>query len=278
MNEKINSYLKRQMYNKIFNSCNYYILCDKEEYSGSIGKCNLLDSYKFRYFVNVLVINTLVSILINEKELRLDTKVKEILPDFMYDDVAIIHLLTHSSGLVKKIDNKKYDTGSTVCFDDVNFKILRTIIEKLYTTDMELLARSFIFEPLGMNDTKLVKNHITTTITDLSHFTRMILNDGYYNRKFFIDIKYIDTWFKPLYINDKDIRTTVGWVFGPSTDLCKNIDFSLNTVCFDENSYIIIDRDNELIMIFLFDKVDNSKRNNINKYIFNELKKIGKIY
>lgn len=278
MNEKITNYLKRQMYNKHFDSCNYYILCDKEEYSGSVGKCNLLDSYKFKYFVNVLVINTLISILINENELRLDSKVKEYLPEFKYDDVAIIHLLTHSSGLCKKIDNKKYDTGATVLFDDINFKILKQIIEKLYTTDMELLARSFIFEPLGMNDTKLVKNHIITTITDLSHFTKMILNNGYYNGKFFIDIKYIDMWFTPLYIGSDDIRTTVGWVFGPSTKICKNIDFSLNTVCYDENSYIIIDRDNELVMILLFKNIDNTKRNNINKYIYAELKKVGKIY
>lgn len=273
MNEKINSYLKRQMYNKVFDSCNYYIYCDKEEYVGSVGKCNLLDSYKFKYFVNVLVINTLVCILINEKELSLDTKVKKFIPDFKFEDVTIMHLLTHSSGLCKKMYNKKYETGETILFDDINFKILKTIIEKLYTTDMELLARSFIFEPLGMNDTKLVKGNIVTTITDLSHFTKMIINDGYYNGKFFIDINYIDMWFTPLYIGSNNIRTTIGWVFGPSTSICENIDFSLNSICYDENSYIIIDRDNELIMLLLFNKIDNSKRNNINKYIFSELKK-----
>lgn len=278
MNEKLTNYLKRQIYNKNFSGCSYYILCDKQEYLNCIGKNNINSIINIGNFTNVLIINVLVSILINENEIKLNDRVVDYIPEFKYDDVLIIHLLTHSSGLVNRIDNKKFEAGTNVRINDINYKILKIIIEKLYTTDMELLARSLIFEPLAMNDTKLVKSQVYTTINDISHFAQMILNNGYYNGKLFIDIKYIDTWFTPLYMGDNGIRTTVGWLFAPSSDLCKNIDFSLSTICYGNKSYILIDRDNELAIVLLFNNLSIDKRCNINKYIYKLLKEYGKIY
>lgn len=277
MIEKLDNYLKRQMYNKVFDNCCYYIYCNKEEYIGTIGNTNKDTIYNIQNIIDILVYNILICRLMDEKELNLLTKVNKYIDTLKYDDILIMHLLTHSSGLVNKIDNKKFDAGTNVKINDINFKLLRKVLENVYNTDIELLARSLIFEPLGMNDTKLIKNHVSTTINDISHFIKMILNNGYYNHKFIIDNKYIDTWFAPLFTNG-DIRTTIGWLYAPSTKLCNNIDFTSNTIAFDNNNYIIIDRDNELGIALIFNKINKDKRNNINKYIFKLLNEYKKIY
>ena len=275
MINKINNYLKRQMYNKNFLGCEYYIYCNKEVYTDNIGNNNEVKC--INSLINNLVINVLICRLIDEGELNLQTKVNKYIEDLKYDDILIIHLLTHSSGLVNNINNKKFDAGNDVKINKINYKLLKDIIEKIYNTDIELLARSLIFEPLNMQDTKLVKNHICTSIRDLSHFVEMIINNGYYNKKQIIDMKYIDTWFTPLF-TDGNIRTTVGWLHGPSTSICKNIDYTLNTIVFDDNNCIIIDRDNELCIVLLFNELKNDVRNNICKYIFKVLKDNNKIY
>ena len=279
MIEKLENYLKRQTYNKYFSGCNYYIFSNKEEYFGNIGNYKLDEKCNINNLIDILVINILLSILLDQKEINLNDKVSKYLCDFKYDDVLIIHLLTHSSGLINKIDNKKYEAGSNVSINDINYKLLKKLIEKIYSTDIGLLARSYIFEPLNMNDTKLIKNHVSSTITDISHFVKMIINDGYYNKKQIVDIKYIDMWFTPLFIGNDNIRSTIGWLYGPSVKLCNDIDFSSNTIVFDKNNYIIIDRDNELVIVMLFkDLNNNDKRNNINKYLYKILKEYGKIY
>ena len=112
MIDKINNYLKRQIYSKKFEGCSYYIICNNEEYTNYLGKNRINDIINVGNFTNVLVINVLVSILIDEGELNLNDKVKDYIPEFMYDDVLIIHLLTHSSGLINNINNKKYDAGT----------------------------------------------------------------------------------------------------------------------------------------------------------------------
>lgn len=277
MIDKINNYLKRQIYSKKFEGCSYYIICNNEEYTNCLGKNGINDIINVGNFTNVLVINVLVSILIDEGELNLNDKVKDYIPEFKYDDVLIIHLLTHSSGLINNINNKKYDAGNDVVFDEINYKILVMIIEKLYTTDLELLARSLIFERLCMNDTRLVRNKVYTTITDISHFIKMILDNGYYNGKQFIDINYIDTWFTPLFLSNNNVRTTLGWILGNTSEIGSNIDCSLNTIVFNNGNYMLIDRDNDLAIVFLFKNlkiIDNK----INKYIYKILKEYKKIY
>lgn len=276
MIEKLNNYLKRQKYSKNFDGCSYYILCNKEKYMDSVGDISN-KPIKVDNLINILVINIIISRLMDEKELNLQTNINKYIEDFKYDDILIMHLMTHSSGLVNKLDNKKFDAGTNVKINNINYTILRDIIEKVYNTKLELLARSLIFEPLNMFDTKLVKNHVCTTLHDLSHFVEMILNDGYYNRKQIIDKKYIDLWFTPLF-TDGNIRTTIGWLFGPSTKVCSNIDYTLSTIVFDNDNLIVIDRDNELAIVLLFNKLHEDTRNNICKYIFKLLKENNKIY
>ena len=279
MIEKLENYLKRQTYSKNFLGCSYYIYSNKEEYVGSVGKCNVNDKFNVNNLIDVLVINILIAILIEQKEISLNDKVSKYIDDFEYDDVLIIHLLTHSSGVVNKLNSKKFAAGSNVKINDVNYKILRKIIEKIYNTDIELLARSFIFEPLKMNDTRLIKNHVSSTINDISHFAKMIIKDGYYNRKQVIDMKYIDTWFTPLFIGNDNIRTTAGWIYGPSTSLCENIGCSNNTIVFDKKNYILVDRDNELVIVLLFNNlINDDKRSNLNKYIYRLLNEYKKLY
>lgn len=276
MINKINNYLKRQIYNKNFGGCSYYIRCNNEEYTNCLGKNGVNDVINVGNITNILVINVLISILMDEGEINLNDRVKDYIPEFKYDDILIFHLLTHSSGLINNMNNKKYNTATDVIFDDINYKILVMIIEKLYTTNLELLARSLVFERLCMNDTKLVRNKVYTTINDISHFAKMILDNGYYNSKQFIDIKYIDTWFTPLFLSDNNIRMTLGWILGNSSEICNKVDCGLNTIVFDNGNYILVDRDNDLAIIFLFK--DLKQKNNINKYIYRILKEYKKIY
>ena len=276
MINKINNYLKRQIYNKNFSGCSYYFLCNNEEYSDCFGKNKINDIINVGNFTNILVINVIVSILIDEGELQLYDKVKDYIPEFKYDDILIFHLLTHSSGLVKNFNNKKYDTATDVIIDDINYKILIMIIEKIYITNLDLLARSLIFDRLCMNDTKMVRNKIYTTINDISHFVKMILNNGYYNGKQFLNIKYIDMWFTPLFISNNNTRMTIGWLLGEGSKLCNRVDCGLNTIIFDNGNYILIDRDNDLAIVFLFKNLN--KNTNINKYLYKILKEYKKIY
>lgn len=276
MIEKLEKYLKRQKYNKCFNGCSYYILCNKEKFIGNVGEISN-KPIKIDNIIDIIVINMIICRLMDEKELNLQTKVNKYIEDLKYDDILIMHLLTHSSGLVNKIDNKKFEAGTDVKINGINYHLLKEIIEKVYNTNIELLARSFIFEPLNMFDTKLVKNHVCTTINDLSHFVDMILNDGYYNKKQIIDKKYIDLWFTPLF-TDGTIRTTIGWTFGPSTKVCSGIDYTLSTIIFDKKNLIVVDRDNEYALVLLFNDLKEDIRNNICKYIFKLLKEENKIY
>lgn len=275
MNDKLEKYFKGQLY-KNYTGINYYLLTFDEDYIGSCGNTNINEKYIVSKLINNLVINMLIFRLIDEKELNLYDNISKYLDNINYEDIKLFHLLTHSSGLVNKISNKKFDAGSDVIVNDINYKVLTMIIEKLYNTNIELLARTLIFDPLSMLDTKLVKNQVKTTIVDLSHFVKMILNNGYYNGKQILDVKYIDLFFAQLFTNG-DIRTTLGWIYGIGSNLCKNVPVTSNTIVFDNNHYIIIDRDNDIAIVCLFKNLKHDNRNNINKYIYKLLSEYEKI-
>ena len=130
-----------------------------------------------------------------------------------------------------------------------------------------------------MKSTKIDKYDIKTNIIDISKFIKFILNNGYFNKKYILDVKYIDIWFSPLFISTDDLRMTIGWINGSSSYLCKNINCSINTIVYFDNNYLLVDKDNDLsIILFFNDIIDNNIRNDINKYIYRLLKKYNKIY
>ena len=124
--------------------------------------------YDMASCTKVTVTTTLTLKLIEEGLFTLDTKVKDLLPDFKFSNVTVLNLLTHTSGLPADDKNYKlcktsremwqftlnqplvYETGTKVEYSDFGFIILGKIIEK-FKGSLEDYATEVIFEPLGMN-------------------------------------------------------------------------------------------------------------------------------
>ncbi|MDO4198478.1 MAG: serine hydrolase domain-containing protein [Erysipelotrichaceae bacterium] len=125
--------------------------------------------YDMASCTKVVVTTTLILKLLEEDYFKLDTAVKDIIPEFRYDNVTVLDLLIHCSGLPADDKNYKlaksrremwqftlnqplvYETGTKVEYSDFGFIILGKIIEK-YKGNIEDYAAETIFEPLGMND------------------------------------------------------------------------------------------------------------------------------
>ncbi len=100
----------------------------------------------------------------------LKTPVADLLPGFRFPSVRIVHLLTHTSGLVP--DDKKYrscqnndemirfildhdlvyEPGTEVRYSDFGFILLGEILRRL-VGDLDDYGEEFIFAPLHMEDT-----------------------------------------------------------------------------------------------------------------------------
>ncbi len=344
MKEELENYLNTLVEKGVFPGCNYGILTRDEVISGSVGYKSLIPEkvenkldnlYDIASITKLLVTNTLISFLIRDGKIKLEDKVIDYIVEFPYDDIQILHLLTHSSGLKPTFDKyhltdkgefihkveRMFSPGSDVKYVDVNFILLGFIIEKLYDKALDELAKELIFDPLEMKDTmynpidksKCVPMELTSdrglvcgtvhdekadflngvaghagvfsTVSDMLHFLNMILNDGFYNGKEFLEKKYIDLWFAPLFIDSDNIRRTIGWIYGKSANSCKD-------VCGEETIYhtgfpghhILIDRTNDIAIIFFSNSIHPSRENTplresrkeINKEIYRLLEKYDK--
>ena len=106
-------------------------------------------------------------------ELRLNDPVARFIPEFAFDDIAIFHLLTHTSGLNSAVlplpDNiaakqeffrklyeglkREYNPGANYEYFQYNYAILADIIEKVTGQMLDELASVLLFMPLGMKHT-----------------------------------------------------------------------------------------------------------------------------
>lgn len=108
--------------------------------------------------------------LIEEGKLSLNTKIGSILDSFKDQEIKIINLLNHTSGLPAGIDNYKvlsqdeylktvlniqpvYDLNTKVLYSDINFILLGLIIQKITNTSLNDYAKKVIFKPLEMENT-----------------------------------------------------------------------------------------------------------------------------
>ena len=217
----------------------------------------------------------------------------------------------------------EFEPGSQAKYRDINFILLGFIIEKKYQRSLNELADEMVFKPLDMKKTKFLptdtRNIVPTedmpgrgivkgtvhdekayflggvaghagvfsNITDLTHFIQMVLHNGFYKGKEFIESKYIDIWFQPLFMDDEDHRRTLGWVYGPTMHLCKDScgDDTIAHTGFPGH-FIVIDRTNDLGIIFLSNRIHPSRANTefltrreeVCNTIYKILKKYNKIY
>jgi len=113
--------------------------------------------------------------LIQDGRVRLNDPVATYLPEFAQNgkqDITIRQLLTHYSGLAPDLDLKSswqgrdsafsmamqqtpaYPPGSRFLYSDINFEVLGFVIEKVSRMPLNDFAATYVFQPLGMKDTR----------------------------------------------------------------------------------------------------------------------------
>ena len=131
----------------------------------------------------VVATTTAAMVLYERGEIALEDPAARFIPEFGANgkaDVALRHLLTHSSGLPAWVDLRavlpegiepgstearqfaydqihrmplEYATGSATTYSDLGFIFLAEIVERLTGGSLDRFCREEIFEPLGMMDT-----------------------------------------------------------------------------------------------------------------------------
>ena len=122
----------------------------------------------------VVATTTSVMQLVEEGRIRLSDRVSTFIPEFgRYgkEDITVLHLLTHVSGLRPDLDLtfewEGYDTairlateevpvappGERFIYSDINFFLLGDIVRRVSGRPLDEYARERIFLPLGMRDT-----------------------------------------------------------------------------------------------------------------------------
>ncbi len=130
--------------------------------------------YDLASLTKAVVTATAIMILVDRGALHLRQRVVEVLPEFAAhskDDVHILHLLTHTSGLparnrVSRTASdaaetvrlalgmyKMYPTGSRELYTDLGFLALGEIVSRTASAPLDEFAMNEIFGPLGMIDT-----------------------------------------------------------------------------------------------------------------------------
>ncbi|ECB9832034.1 beta-lactamase family protein [Listeria monocytogenes] len=125
--------------------------------------------YDIASLTKVIATTTRILQLIEQQRFQLNDPIQMYLPDFRYNNVTIMHLLTHSSGLAQNIPNFSMNTpedvmryvyatpqinapGTLVTYADANFLLLGYLISKI-DGNYETSIQNNILEPLSMTDT-----------------------------------------------------------------------------------------------------------------------------
>ena len=130
--------------------------------------------YDLASLTKAVVTSTAIMILVDRGQLVLERPVVDVLPDFAphgKNDVTVLHLLTHTSGLPARnrvsrtaTDRattirlalgifRSYLTGARELYTDLGFLALGEIVAHVAGVPLNEFARREIFQPLGMTDT-----------------------------------------------------------------------------------------------------------------------------
>lgn len=124
--------------------------------------------YDLASLTKVLITTNLILKMIEEGLISFETKIVEIFPEFPFEDINIMHLLTHTSGIAA--DNKDYrkckdkqqlwqflislkqnnPTGTFVEYSCFGYIVLGKVVE-YFKGDIEKYAKEVLFEPLELN-------------------------------------------------------------------------------------------------------------------------------
>jgi CubicO group peptidase (beta-lactamase class C family) len=109
--------------------------------------------------------------LIAKGELKLDTRVRAVLPNFLHNDVTIEHLLTHTSGFSADLPYRErivardvlgeiyqkeltYEPGQKMIYSDLGMILLGKITENVTEKALDVFVKEQLHEPWGMKDTR----------------------------------------------------------------------------------------------------------------------------
>lgn len=134
--------------------------------------------------VSKVLTATLILKLVQENKIRLDEKVQTYLPDFPYTQTSVRTLLNHRSGLphysrfseyIKKWNTRKILSNEDVLqylkkhkfpllsrdnsnfnYCNTNYAMLALIAEKVTAQSFSQAMKSFVFDPLGMNNSFVI--------------------------------------------------------------------------------------------------------------------------
>ncbi len=279
--DELNNLIEQAIKNKRFPGANYVLVIKDQVYYGSFGykslipepELNTLDTmYDLASLTKVIGVVTTILKLMESGKLCLSTSAKKYLPRLQDENITIWHLMTHTSGFpagvsgVKTLKDKNvlldkiyntpliYETGSKICYSDLNYILLGFIIEKITNLPLDQAITNLVFKPLEMHNTMYcpqdpaktasteVRNGEVTrgvvhdetaalldgisgnagvfsTVFDLGHFMEMILHDGLYNGQPFLSKASIDLIYTPQVFEPDGVKLTVaqrslGWLVG----------------------------------------------------------------
>lgn len=127
--------------------------------------------YDVASLTKVISTTTMIMHLIENNQLKLSTRLVDVLHRLKHPDITIYHCLTHTSGLPADIKRahtlksredvltKVYEAelinpvGAKIVYSDIGFILLGQVIEAITKQRLSEYAHDIIFKPLGMNDT-----------------------------------------------------------------------------------------------------------------------------
>lgn len=221
----------------------------------------------------------------------------------LYEGVGNVCSFSNKSDLYKHIlsMDKKCITGSSIIYSDINYILLGVIIEIVSKTKLDEFINENIFKPLHMYQSTYHPNPVNSaptevrtdgpfkgitkgivhdetsrilggvcgnagafsTITDLTHFVYMILNNGLYKGRRILKKESIDLLFTKQ-VEDTKTSRSIGWQ--TKFDGCSaGNKVSPNTICHTgyTGTSIFIDRDNEIGFVLLTNRVHPTRSNNL---------------
>lgn len=141
-----------------------------------------------KIFTSVLLVR-----LMEEGKLSVYDNVRTFIPEFPFDDIMLLHLLTHTSGLrhTKGYSAAKRDefyksglvrnaaVDTEFSYFSMGYDILADVIERISDKEIQDYAKQEIFDKIGMSDSAFSPNMgragMNTTAEDLLKFSRHIL-------------------------------------------------------------------------------------------------------
>ena len=209
---------------------------------------------------------------------------------------------------IKNVDIN-FEPGTKICYSDINFIILGKIVEIVSKEDLNVYVKNHVFDPLEMYDTGYLPQDINrvaateerhdasydgyvkgkvhdetsfalggvaghaglfSTVTDMTHFIKMILNDGIYNGKRILAKNTIDNLYKIQVATYEGLSNTptlarcLGWQAKERASSAGDL-ISTNTILHTgfTGTNVWIDRDNKIGFVLLSNRVHPTRNNNL---------------